>query len=559
MSSPRQGILLVGLLVTAVVGHVVLIGTDVLPGLVKTGEGPGSSNTEWLLYAVVLILGLALFAMVRGGPAIAHEPLSGRTLGALAIGHAAVVLLAGTFVTGWEHFLDDEDSYVLMAQAFMEGRATVESLLPVASIGNRFIVETPTGEIASCYPPMAGLLTLPGAIFGFGHLGWFWVGGALVWHTTRLAEDVFEGSDGLLVSGLLATSPMLIGLGMIQHTSTVAALWIVLGFRVWWAAVRGSGWAAVGLGAVTGALVLTRPVDATVMLIPLAVGLAWMGWKDFRRLALILGLATIGGLPFLVVMLIYNHAVTGEWTRLPYDLLAVQGPVYGFGETFNGPHTLGDGIGYRLGALARFGVWSLGGVLAFVVGFVCLVEHRRDWRVALVFAIAALHLAAYVPAPFSTASTVGPVYRAPFLPLVAVLAGVLPALGGRCWRRRAWALVGLSWMLFVPWQVASLRTQAEQLRAPVDLAAAAASKHGAIVVLGRRDLYTANNRDWFPPPRDPAEPVWFAADVPGIETWLREHYPERALYRLEWRAGDRTLSDPVLTLVVSETPSGVSD
>lgn len=88
-------------------------------------------------------------------------------------------------------------------------------------------------------------------------------------------------------------------------------------------AIPRRNWTLLGLG--LGIQILTRPFEFVLLVI--AAGLFftsvtdWKGWEK----------VTIGFVPAILVLALHNHAVTGSWTTLPYEVSRAQ---YGSPTTF---------------------------------------------------------------------------------------------------------------------------------------------------------------------------------------------------------------------------------
>jgi 4-amino-4-deoxy-L-arabinose transferase-like glycosyltransferase len=99
---------------------------------------------------------------------------------------------------------------------------------------------------------------------------------------------------------------------------------VLLGLAATWAWLRWRRranpiWAGV-IGALLGWAAVTRPLDALCFAIPIGVAmlLRFRGVGARRAAASALALI-VAAVPFLTVQAIFNHAVTGQWTRTVFD------------------------------------------------------------------------------------------------------------------------------------------------------------------------------------------------------------------------------------------------
>jgi hypothetical protein len=88
---------------------------------------------------------------------------------------------------------------------------------------------------------------------------------------------------------------------------------------------RKNGWL---IGAGIGLELLTRPYECLLLVVGIVVSWALTRTRLEPRL---LGATVIGALPAVALMLAHNHAVTGSWTTLPYQLSRYE---YGSPATF---------------------------------------------------------------------------------------------------------------------------------------------------------------------------------------------------------------------------------
>lgn len=526
------------LLGLAAVFHILFLGVG--PGFDRLIARPAVS----VLFLVALVLGLGVpLLLVARRPDAREEDrgrVSWRVLSGVVVAHLLAVLAIGTLVTGWSPLTDDEQAYVLQAHNLLSGVATSPALLPAGGWGNPFIleIEGPGGVLhwTGCYPFLAGALTAPGLIFGAPNLLWALLGVPIVWQVTRLAEDIWPRADGLLIACMVAGSPFLIGMGVSKHLAVPAALWSVLVVRGLIHGTRhGPGWVDAGVGLCFGLLVHTRPLEAALVAAIVAVFLLVRTVRDWRSGLLGGVLVAAGGLLPFLGWLAYNHAVTGHMTQMPYSLLAVDGPVMGFGQVYNGTHTVLTGVRMRLYGLIELASWGLAGPLLVVLVLEAIRRGRADWRIAVVAAALVIHVLVYLPAPFAAVRTVGPTYRLWMVPGLALILAGVTAADSTSWRDRTWLMMAFGWMTAMPYLLARASV-ATLVYATPDAAVAQAELEEPALVFSEHAMHTSQAEVfccYAPLPRE-ADPAVLWIQAESDRDAVRAAYPGRSEYRLTW-------------------------
>lgn len=526
-----------GVLVASAAFHVLFAGfSDGAAGLFSR---PETSRLALILLIHALGLPLLMLRPPSSSPRTAARRTPATTLWAIAGMHFVAVLLVGSLITGWSTFTDDEQAYTMLGRLLWQGRVTEPAMVPREAMTNPFIVDVGMRDgvlhWAGCYPLMAGVLTAPGWLVGFPNLLWTGLGALLVVQAARLAEEVWSDVDGTLVAALLAASPTLIAMGAFKHTIVPATLMTALVGRGVLAGMRGARWADAGTGVAIGVLFHTRPLEGVIVCAGVCAVLVYRFWRDPRDGVLAVAAIGAGGLgPFLVWMA-YNHAITGHAFRMPYSLLAKEGPVLGFGRTYNGVHTPLLGLNHRFHAMLRFSTWALGGPLAIVACVVALAEYRRhQWRLLVLMGASGLHLAAYVLAPFPAVSTAGPTYRLWMcLPLV-LLVGGLARRDRRIWRFRSAVLVGFGYLTFVPLAFWNLHQLTSVYRAPLEVAAELEIDEPTVILLPPPVVPWQTYVYYPPPPDSRTDQLVWSVDTPEARAALRRTRPDHRLLRVVW-------------------------
>ena len=530
----------------AVVWHLAAAGLDVSRELPAWNLAVAFGSGDLNLLFLNLTFGLAVIAGLWWTRARAPKPMdrapNDRALWIWAAVHLALVIATRRGVTHGMRFTDDEHAYELQARLMLEGTAAGPALLPRWANPNDFIVY-PDGELlwASCYPLMAGLLTVPGMLIGVPNLLWSLLGAALVLHCAKLARQIWPATDTAAIAALLATSPVLIGLGAFKHTALPFALFAVLALRL---ALSPSGRRTdLGLGCVVGLAVLCRPLDG-LWLVAVVTGALVATRISMIQTLERLGWVTLGGTPLAALLLGYNGAVTGSVLTLPYSLLYDGQPVYGFGETFYRTHTVFHALLTTVDLhLMRLNHWALGGSIGIGIMMASLVVARTDLRIAAVLAAWALHVLLYAPAPYLEVSAVGLTYSLPKVVLLTLLLAGLMAHFPSVSRREIFALAVFGWATWVPLEAIRMHRITQVQKAALE-APGALRPEGKLLVLHRGLSVSTYRHPVFspPPPHSPDDRVFWVFE--GDEGQFRQ------------RAIDTWTNRDVLLLERHERPDG---
>jgi hypothetical protein len=287
------------------------------------------------IFAAVVAAGLAVAAwwvrpwreaVARIAERVANPSPRGRLLTAVII---AVVSIAYLYFTArhqhrdFSPILHDEYCYVIQSKMLASGHLW----LPKHELDDFF--ETfhliTDRAYASKYGPGTAMFFAPAALL---HLP-MWVvplilSGLAVGLMYLLASELFDGGAGLLAALLL------LSLGIFRRTSIMImsqapmlalVLLAILAF-IYWQRERRVGWMIL-LGVCIGWGAITRPVDALCIAIPLALGVLFELRQSCNRGRMkFIGLGLIAVFPFLLLQLIYNKGVTGDFKKLPWNYYA---------------------------------------------------------------------------------------------------------------------------------------------------------------------------------------------------------------------------------------------
>ena len=310
-------------------------------------------------------LGLAALLVARGG-AIAASTVRGYRRGAPALGQEAPRALdsrsrtitdvaLGAWLLGAAlvavrvyhqspHVLDAV-SYSFQAGLFAAGRLTAEAPPLAAAFKGPFEVLW-QGRLFSQYPPGAPVLYALGQLVSLA-----WLVGplaclALIAATSWTAGELFGPLTGRVVLALGVLSPFVLFQSGSFLSHPIAGGLLALSLAAF---VRGERhgrvrWYAVA-GGLLGASFTAREVASMLFAVPLTMRLVTA--RPLRTAAAWrpIGAVVAGGLPFVLLYLLYNAAVTGDATVLPRTLFDPSDR-FGFGDGigFHTRHTLAAGL-----------------------------------------------------------------------------------------------------------------------------------------------------------------------------------------------------------------------
>jgi hypothetical protein len=214
----------------------------------------------------------------------------------------------------------DDMSYLLLADTLSHFRLANPPHPFARFFETNFVLQEPT--YSSIFPPGQGLALALGKIV-FGH----------PWAGVLLSHGIFCAlcywmlrawiSPGWALAGGFLAAIQFGPLSYWMNSYWGGAVSGIAGCLVFGALPRRSG-LLLGLG--LGLELLTRPYEFLLLLVGVAA-LAW--WEKIRpRTAAVAALAMLAAV---ALMLLHNHAVTGRWTTLPYQISRYQ---YGVPTSF---------------------------------------------------------------------------------------------------------------------------------------------------------------------------------------------------------------------------------
>ena len=380
---------------------------------------PGALNF-WLAYLLLILPG-ALLLGYWAGPAV-NTALS-RTAAALdgldvrtsvllwvllACGAVLLADLGFREITAGYPLTDDEWVARFGGQILATGRLGVE-LDPADTLSPlRFTTPLADGRITS-FEWLGGQLAWAAAeLTGTEHLVFAlcagltlaFLGLAIAGHLNRI-----WGWFGVL---LFLCSPMAVAISVLTHTHTVARLFVALAILafVQTQCSRGRVWPFV-LGLAIGGGVLSRPVEAGLLLAPLGLALLWDAVRKQPLAARRLRWTIIGGIGPLLLLLWYQWAITGDPFSIPRFASGATGDHHPLG-------TLLDRFGRNLSHnLLMLVLWFAGpiGLLLVVAG----IGYGRPTRLLatgvgllLLFALAHPVTGIHMVGPINYSETVAP-------------------------------------------------------------------------------------------------------------------------------------------------------
>lgn len=254
----------------------------------------------------------------------------------------------------------DEFSYLFQAKTLLSGHLSLPSHPLHPELFDQMHVLN-EGRMASRYYPGTGLWLAPFVAFGHPYLG-PWIAGAIATMLIYwVGREISGRTTAIVASMAMAVSPgvNLFGNTLLAHHSTLMALSVFLLGVCRWRRTRSLSDALIA-GCGLSFAMLCRPMTAAAIGFPFGVDvIAWIvrtalaartnttdRTPDRRPVTSLVGF----GLPLLIgwgTMLLYNHSVTGDWMKSPYQLYTeIYTPrhVYGFNNVVRGEQHLGPKV-----------------------------------------------------------------------------------------------------------------------------------------------------------------------------------------------------------------------
>jgi hypothetical protein len=346
---------------------------------------------------------------------------------ATAMPSVALVLLAGWLAASvWvtvalyhqlPHVLDAV-SYIFQASVFGSGQLALATPEPILNLRGPFQVVY-EGRWFSQYPPGAPAAYALGGIVGLAWLVGPLAGAFLIGATAWVSRTLYAPGIGLLTLALGVLSPFILfqAGSFLSHPIAGAALAAALACMVRAERDGSERWYALS-GACLGFAFLTREAAALLFAVPLA------GLLAYQRQPRALGLLTLGALPFGILYLGYNAALTGSPLLLPRTIFDARDR-FGFGDGigFYGHHTPAAGlvVADELLNLLQFDLFGWPPLFALgLLGLPFLLRRPSRWDVvagsgALLFVVGHMLY-------FANGVALGPRYYYEALPWLLLLA-----------------------------------------------------------------------------------------------------------------------------------------
>jgi hypothetical protein len=213
----------------------------------------------------------------------------------------------------------DEHAYFIQAQMVARGRLWMTAYPPqIAPFFDTFNIIVDR-VYAPMYFPGTALALVPAVWLG----PLFWImpllicaGCAVMLYLVAL--DYFGPVRALIAVVILLSLPQFRAvstMAMSQPPLLLAELLLIWGWLRFSASGR-IGWAIL-IGAAAGYAAITRPLDATCVVLPIGLAMLVRLWRRPRRLAQTATLVILAAAPFLAIQIVQNIGITGSWRQFP--------------------------------------------------------------------------------------------------------------------------------------------------------------------------------------------------------------------------------------------------
>lgn len=273
----------------------------------------------------------------------------------------------------------DEYAYLYQAATFAEGRLWNQAPIRPEAFAFNYIVHD-DGRAYGSFPigwplllALAMELRLPTWLVSP------LLGAATLGLVARLGARLYTPRVGILAAFVTGASPFFLFNAASYFSHTLCGALLLGAACLAARADRSSAWVALGVGFLLGWAVITRYFTGTIVAIPIALLLLRPGVPVVRTAALV----AMGGLPWLVILLWYNDAMTGSPWQLT-TLPATVGLWFRSGFALRGADILST-------HLLRHVLWTPPLLIAAYVFYLATARHeyRRgtlDWLLVLMAA-----------------------------------------------------------------------------------------------------------------------------------------------------------------------------
>ena len=298
---------------------------------IALGNGRGIGVTRWIIIA--LAAAAALIPSVANGIYRFAERICAPGPKALDWTTLLIGVISTTYfiVTAFAQDRDlfpkthDDCSYAIGMQMLARGHLWMPAL-PLPDFFESFYILVKPAYCSKYFPGTA-LFFVPTV-----WLHWpTWLlpaiaSGACVAMVYRIITEILDGACGALAALMMVSLSWFRMLSILLLSNVPMLLFALLLYWSWlrWRKNHGWGW-VLAMGAFAGWGAITRPIDAIVVSLPVAIAIVYELFKSrsTRRnlklwLATIL-LAIVGAAPFLSLQIIFNIGVTGRALETPYE------------------------------------------------------------------------------------------------------------------------------------------------------------------------------------------------------------------------------------------------
>lgn len=344
----------------------------------------------------------------------------------------------------------DEGIYLLQADTLRAGSIAPNAPAADGDAFRPWFAAERDGRYVLKYAPVhASVLAVSGALTGTPRLGLGVIAAAQVLLLIALARELGTTRRAALIAGaLLSVAPLVVQLNITYLSyGTSLSLLLAAATAILRARRTGDRVPAMLGGLAWGLALFARPYDAVLFGLAVAIAVICIGRRSppVVRLATLVCRTIVGALGPVLLLLAFNHALTGDALSFPFRLLEPSDtPGLGLRRSLPTDGYLDYTPSRAISSMGRnlllVSVWSAGGVVGLALAATTLWRRRLPGA-PLVLAVLAIwpvgyalfwgsFVAAYL---WDGALFLGPFY---YLPMVAVLAlAVAPTLDD-LWRWR---------------------------------------------------------------------------------------------------------------------------
>ena len=266
----------------------------------------------------------------------------------------------------------DENSYLFQAKTFAKGRLFIEPH-PLREFFEAVNIVTTPSKVFGKYPPGHALFLMWGVLIGYPRLAPLFISSLTLLVIFFLAKEAYDSKTAKVSAIFALLSPAYLFTSSTLLSQTTSLFLISLGCLFFIKTLKSEcSYHPFISGSCLGLAFNTRPLNTIALSIPFAAYFIYLLFKykgNYFKKFLLFALSLF---IFLVMFLYYNHTLTGDAFRMPFQMWGNEHLVrdrYGFGTHGDYTHDFDKGFNNTRINLRRLNEWLFGWPCSIL--FVC--------------------------------------------------------------------------------------------------------------------------------------------------------------------------------------------